>query len=124
MRAVLVHDLDRATRAALLMRPQTRVAQLLGLIEAAHAADKLRKATGRRHPRWGDGTLAAACAHLPLAPCPRRHDAEACAALAAVLAALALWRAERGQERRGQGGRGQGAQVSPQDRLVPAPRLH
>lgn len=94
MRAVLTADLDTAARALAAVPPAERPALIAALLTAAHCADKWRKRTGRAHPRWGDGTLAAAAARAPLAPPPRRYDAAATAALAAVLAGLAHWRAD------------------------------
>lgn len=94
MRAVLAADLDTAARVMAAVSDVERPALMAALLAAAHSADKLRKRTGRAHPRWGDGTLAAAAAALPLALPPRRYDRAATAALAAVLAGLAAWRTD------------------------------
>jgi len=87
MRAVLTADLDMAARALAQVPPAQRPALFAQLAYQAHAADKFRKTTARRHPEWGSGTLADAAATLPLA-------APAADALAAVLAGLALWRSD------------------------------
>lgn len=95
MRAILATDLDIAARAVAAVPEAQRAALVARLLDRAHAGDKWRKATGRAHPAFGPGTLAAAAAGLPLAPAPRRFDPAACAALATVIAGIARWRAER-----------------------------
>lgn len=95
MRAILWQDLVLAARAAACMPQDERGARLAIILERAHAADKYRKATGRVHGDWGDGTLAATLRGLPLGPRPARSDPAHCAALMAVLRAITDWRAVR-----------------------------
>jgi hypothetical protein len=95
MRAILTTDIDTAARAAAAVPEPERAALVARLLDRAHAGDKWRKATGRVHPAFGPGTLAGAAAGLPLAAPPRRFDPAACDALAAVIAGIARWRAER-----------------------------
>ncbi|PYE85726.1 hypothetical protein [Pseudoroseicyclus aestuarii] len=92
MRPLLPGDMDQAVRA-LLAVPEARRAALAGrLILRAHAADKWRKRLRRPHPLWGDGSLMAASMRAPQAGWRGRFDADWCAALAVLLAALAEWR--------------------------------
>ena len=89
MRPVLPGDLDAATRLLLTLPPGARAGRAAALVAQADTADRWRKRTGRAHPRWGDGSLMAA-ARLAARPAPVwRCDAAYCAALAAVLRALA-----------------------------------
>jgi hypothetical protein len=67
------------------------------LLNRAHAADCYRKRTGRMHPHWGNGTLAAAArmvdreARLPAEPF--LSDSRFFAALGAVIDGVLIWRA-------------------------------
>ncbi|MBW7921202.1 MAG: hypothetical protein H3C51_03785 [Rubellimicrobium sp.] len=85
MRALLWHDLVLAARVAVLMPEAARHAALVRWLDRAHAADKYRKATGRAHRRWGDGTLAAARRPGPL------RGAHGGVAGAGLLACNPLW---------------------------------
>ena len=91
MRRVGLSDLDIAARV-LLHVPQTdwdTAAQQL--IEQAHVADLWRKRHGVAHPDGGTGSLYAQASLLPR-KVTSRCSAQYCAALEAVLRALAAWR--------------------------------
>ena len=84
MQPVTLGDLAAAARV-LLARPQAqRPAAMAALIARAEAADRLRRAEGRHHPLYGNGTLmAAALAHPRADPThPGGEDFLACLALA------------------------------------------
>lgn len=92
----ITHSDIRACARVLLARAQGDWSQLLAqmLAEADHA-DRYRKAFGRAHPRFGNGTLiAVALAHHP-APEPVAADNAYLGAIAAVIEAVLDWRAER-----------------------------
>lgn len=97
MRAPDLADLDAATRV-LLARPRgdwTKVAA--GLIAAAHCSDRIRKRLFRPVAGRGTGSLLSEAMQMPRAEAPS-CDADYCAALAVVLAALDDWRAGRGRQ--------------------------
>ena len=60
MRPVHLTDLDIATRVLLAIGEPDRAATARRIVGTARVADRYRKRLGRRHPVWGDGTLAAA----------------------------------------------------------------
>ncbi|OIQ29537.1 MAG: hypothetical protein BM562_11355 [Alphaproteobacteria bacterium MedPE-SWcel] len=81
---VLWEDL-RSLARALLAHPAPRRPELCRQILAGAArARRQAQATGRCHPRWGDGSLGAAARRFPLAPepFPGAPDYAACLCLA------------------------------------------
>jgi hypothetical protein len=95
MRAVRVGDLDEALRV-LLAQPEGDWPQLVReMLDRAHAADKLRKRTGRSHPQWGTGSLMSQARSRQQAAYPLRHDSNALAALVALATAILRWRSDR-----------------------------
>lgn len=87
MRPLHVTDLDLATRTVLI-HGSDMAECAAGLVAAARLADRYRKRLRRRHPVWGDGTLAGACGAYGGAAAPRTCDTAYRRALALVLAAL------------------------------------
>lgn len=84
MRPVTLGDLSAAARVLLAQPERLRPAAMAALIVRAEAADSLRRAEGRYHPLYGNGTLmAAALAHPRADPAtPGGIDYLACLALA------------------------------------------
>lgn len=90
MRTVLTCDIRAAACALLPLPREARAAALGALIARAKAADRYRRRFGRRHPQWGDGTLAEAAGRV--APEPFADDPEYLEALFHVVQHLALRR--------------------------------
>lgn len=93
MRQLCHGDLSGAARA--LMREPDRAGAMQRLLQQAHAADQFRKRTGRCHPDWGNGTLAASARTVPLPPEPYLSDTAYLACLAEVIAGIDVWRRAR-----------------------------
>ncbi|WP_394152551.1 hypothetical protein [Loktanella salsilacus] len=90
MRPVHLTDLDIAARAILARPAAEWPERAASLVTGARLADRYRKRLARRHPVWGDGTLAAAAlgvAGRDIAP-PQRCDASYVKALQCILTAL------------------------------------
>jgi len=87
MRAVGLGDLAAAAGALLAEAPARRPALAARLVAEARAAEVCRRASGRSHPVWGNGTLMAAALARPQAPLVP-GDPAGLAALALVLAAV------------------------------------
>ncbi|WP_267139209.1 DUF7742 family protein [Anianabacter salinae] len=66
-----------------------RAALLVRLLRQTEAADRFRRAQGRLHPLWGDGSLMAAALARRPGPEPHLDDADYCDCLALVFTALA-----------------------------------
>lgn len=82
LRPVTPPDLLAAARV-LLAQPRGRWPRKMArLLAAAGAAERHRRATGRAHPRLGNGTLAAAALAQAPPPAPPLDDARHLAALA------------------------------------------
>ena len=60
MRPVHLTDLDIATRVLLAIGEADRMTAACRIVATARIADRYRNRLRRRHPDWGDGTLAAA----------------------------------------------------------------
>jgi hypothetical protein len=91
MRAVGLSDLDVATRALLAVSRTDWDTVATRMIAKAHTADLWRKRHGVAHPGGGTGSLYAQAVLLPTcasSECTPQY----CAALAAILGALAEWR--------------------------------
>lgn len=86
MRPLLPCDLDSAV-GVLLAAPRSGWPKLAQqLLFEANIADRFRRGTGRAHPVFGAGSLAAVAGTHPSAPLPAWCDATYCDALAVVLA--------------------------------------
>lgn len=68
MRTVLGGDLRAAACALLPLPTAARGPALAALVARAEAADRYRRRFGRRHPSWGDGTLAEAAGRVVAEP--------------------------------------------------------
>ena len=88
MRAIHLSDLDIATRVLLAITEADRATCARKMAEAAHVADCFRKRMRRRHPIWGDGTLAAAAfatgTPVPPARCDPAYRQTLCLLLRAI----------------------------------------
>ena len=74
MRAIHLTDLDIATRVLLAIPDDHRENLAVRIIAGTRLADTYRKRLGRRHHKWGDGSLAnAALAIGEPAPVQRCH---------------------------------------------------
>ncbi|MGJ8612512.1 MAG: DUF7742 family protein [Octadecabacter sp.] len=91
MRSVGLSDLDQAARALMHLPPPEWDRLARRLIEQAHVADIWRKRHGVAHPDGGTGSLYAQASLLPRVA-TSRCTAQYCAALEAILRALASWR--------------------------------
>ena len=76
MRPVLHGDLVAAARALRAVPGADRAALMRRMLAQAGWADAYRRALGRAHPEWGDGSLMAAAARFPQAREPFLSDAE------------------------------------------------
>lgn len=95
MRPALHGDVSAAARALLAVPRGARVQLCRGLIRRAERADRYRLATGRCHPRWGNGSLMAAARTQALADEPGFDDIDYCRCFRMVLAALVVFRITR-----------------------------
>lgn len=81
-------DVVAAARALLAVPRGDRAALAARMLAEAEAADRWRRRLRRRHPLWGDGTLAAVAAGRRQAPEPWLGDAEYCDCMLHVFEAL------------------------------------
>jgi len=89
LRPILWEDI-RSLARALLAHPASRRAALCRVIlQGASRARHQTEATGRCHPRWGDGSLDRAARCFPLAAEPFPGDPDYARCLQMVLAAVA-----------------------------------
>lgn len=88
MRRVLHGDVSAAARALLAAPPATRAALVVRILREAEAADRFRRATGRAHPLWGNGSLMSAAMTYPRAHEPYLDDADYAACMAMLFEAL------------------------------------
>ena len=88
MRRVLHGDLVQMGRMLLTCRTTEREATCRRAILQAHAADKYRKRFGRRHPGFGDGSLASWAMRFPRPPEPPLDDPDYAACLRLILDCL------------------------------------
>lgn len=93
MRQLCHGDLTSAARALLAEADRARAVQRM--LDHAHAADRFRKKTGRCHPCWGNGTLAAAAQSGILPSEPYLSDPDYLACLGEVIAGVGRWRRRR-----------------------------
>lgn len=88
MRRVLHGDLVQLGRMLLTCPAPDRERTCLRALAEAHAADKYRRRFGRRHPEFGDGSLAAWAMRFPRPPEPPLDDPDYAACLRIVLTCL------------------------------------
>lgn len=88
MRPVTLTDLAAAARVLLALPDPARPAAMRALIARAELADRHRRATGRQHPAYGNGTLIAAALAHPRRDPPAPGDTDYLACLACALDAL------------------------------------
>lgn len=100
MRPVLHGDVVAVARVLRRVPPDRRAATCRELIAQAGWADAYRRALGRPHPAWGDGSLMAAAARFDQAREPFLSDPDYLHCLWVVTRTL-LHRARRHARRRG-----------------------
>ncbi len=88
MRRVLHGDLIQLGRMLLTRPAAEREAICRRAIAEARAADKYRRRFGRRHPDFGDGSLAAWAMRFPRPPEPPLDDPDYAGCLRIVLTCL------------------------------------
>ena len=88
MRPVLPGDAMAAACALLALGPRRRPGAMLAMLHRADAADRYRRALGRVHPRWGNGSLGAVAMSLPRQAEPFHDDPDFLDCLLTVYAAL------------------------------------
>ena len=108
MRAVLHGDLVALARVLLAAPAQARAGLCRSVIAEARVAAAVVRRLRRPHPRWGDGSVMAACAAHPARREPFASDAEYLDCLGLVIATLArrarVHLSGRGRRRRGRTG--------------------
>lgn len=95
MRPVLIGDVLAAARVLRDLPEEARGVELARLLAEADLADRIRKRTGRAHPRYGNGSLMAAALARQPGPEAFLSDPEMLDAVGRVVAALRA-RAGRG----------------------------
>lgn len=95
MRPVLPGDVAAAGCALLHMPARKRSGAMLEMLHRAEAADRYRRALGRAHPSWGDGSLASVALSLPRVPEPFLDDPDYVDCMMTVFAALKARHARR-----------------------------
>ncbi len=88
MRRVLHGDLVQMARMLLTCPPSERERTCRRAIAEAHAADKYRRRFGRRHPDFGDGSLAGWAMRFPRPAEPPLDDPDYAGCLRTVLTCL------------------------------------
>lgn len=88
MRPVLHGDIVAVARVLYAQPVRERDVVLKRLLQVAGWADQFRRATGRMHPVWGDGSLMTAALAAKPPPEPRLDDVEYCGCMAMVFEAL------------------------------------
>lgn len=95
MRPVLPGDVAAAGCALLRLPARQRPGAMLEMLHRAEAADRYRRALGRAHPSWGDGSLASVALSLPCLPEPFLDDPDYVDCMMTVFAALKARHARR-----------------------------
>ena len=93
-------DVSCAARAVLNVPSTRRARRIRAMLAEAHAGHAYLKATGRMHPKLGDGTLMAVARRTRLPPEPSLGDPDYAACVELVLRIVREWRAERVNRRR------------------------
>lgn len=84
----MLGDLTAVARALLAAPAGLREARLVEVFDAADAAGRHFRRTGRCHPQWGDGSLMAAALAGPVVPEPPLSNADYCRSLIRVFEAV------------------------------------
>ena len=92
MRPVGMSDLLCAGRAVMAVSPRFRAHAARALVRNADVADRFRVRNGAQHPRFGDGTLAAASRRAGMICGPTTCDRAFANALILVLQTLVDYR--------------------------------
>lgn len=92
MRAVTHGDVTAAARFLMTLPEAERRVAARRLLVLAHWADHYRKRSGRAHPVWGNGSLAAAIPAVALPAEPRLSDLGYVRCLSTVIEAVLDWR--------------------------------
>ncbi|KPN61976.1 hypothetical protein SAMN04488527_11856 [Aliiroseovarius crassostreae] len=88
MRPVLPGDVAAAACALLALPAQDRPDAMLRMVARANMADRYRYVTGRAHPKWGNGSLAAVARKMPREQEPYQDDPDYCDCMLTIFAAL------------------------------------
>ncbi len=88
MRPVLPGDIAAAGCALLALPARKRPGVMLEMLHRAEAADRYRRALGRAHPDWGNGSLGSVAMSLPRVAEPFLNDPDYVDCMLAVFAAL------------------------------------
>jgi len=89
MRPVLHGDVAATACALFAVAPQARAGLLRRILAEAEGADQFRRATGRAHWKWGNGSLMAAAMAHPRRREPFLDNPEYCCCMVQVFQALA-----------------------------------
>lgn len=92
MRPVLPGDVAAAACALYVVHASERPDVIEKMIARANAADRYRFVTGRAHPKWGNGSLAAVAKSMPWAREPYQDEPDYCDCMMTVYAALKMQR--------------------------------
>lgn len=85
---LLPQDVITLTRAVMRHAPQAQHRQAVRIVAGATRAAVYARLVGRRHPRWGDGSLDAAARLQGLSPEPFWDDPDFLVALAVVISVV------------------------------------
>ena len=88
MRPVQLADLEIAARVVATLPVQARPALIKQLCDQADAADRVRNASGKPHPQFGNGTLMSAAFKHPMPARNALCDRDFLTSLAALCAYL------------------------------------
>lgn len=88
MRPVLMGDVVAAARALMAVPPAARARLMAAMLAEAEAAEAYRRACGRAHPDWGNGSLMAVAMARARVAEPALSDPAYRDCLVAVLEAL------------------------------------
>ncbi|WP_371169682.1 hypothetical protein [Aliiroseovarius sp. 2305UL8-7] len=88
MRPVLPGDVAAAGCALLVLPAPKRPGAMLEMLHRAEAADRYRRALGRAHPAWGNGSLGSVAMSLPRTAEPFPNDPDYVDCMMTVFAAL------------------------------------
>lgn len=88
MRPVLPGDVAAVACALLTIEPRERPDAMVRMIARANKADRHRFVTGKAHPKWGNGSLAAAVKGMDRYQEPFHDDPDYCDCMMTVYAAL------------------------------------
>ena len=102
-RPVLPCDVITLARALLACRPVNRAYLADVIARKAVRAQRFAQLTGRRHPRWGDGSLDAAARRYPLAREPFWDDPDYLSCLQRAISVVQARHTKKPRTRRASG---------------------